>query len=308
MSCSIHGTGIFWIFLFWLGLASCQETEVDHEKVESLPDESGDVLFRVGSILIREVDLDHFLRDRYGNRKDNETRKEALNKLVVRAQVAQEALDTGLDGDPIIVSESHRLLGARLREIVLQPKLKSSLEVSEGRLRELYKSQMSRFQSPETRKVAVLWLDSGPDPDRIRRCEQRLKLARRYMFENRDILDQPEKGFSILGADYSEHSASRFRGGILGWLSETGNLDPWSNAVGEIAFEIEEKGEVSQIISRKEGVFLVRLMDLRPAVTRSFESVANSLKKEEQARLRMEVEEKFYGDLRSRHPVFWNRR
>ena len=40
----------------------------------------------------------------------------------------------------------------------------------------------------------------------------------------------------MLGADYSEHSASRFRGGLVGWMAREGNLDSWSKAVAAIAF------------------------------------------------------------------------
>jgi len=298
------GAGIpysFVVLIMLIGLNSCNEPAETTPVAERQPGE----LFRVGSVVIHQADLTHHLQQHYAARSDDETRKAALQDLVRRAQFAQEAIDAGLASDPVLNAEVHRLLELRLRENRLYPQLQQDPEVSEGQLREIYASQASRFQSPETRQVAVLWLDSGPDPQKIRRCEKRLSEARLFALENKAIADHPEKGFSVLGADYSEHSASRFRGGMVGWLSREGTLDPWSKALAEIAFKIEEKGEISPVISRREGVFLVRLVDLKPAVKRPFEAVAPSLLKKEQARLRKELEQEFEAAILSQQPVEW---
>ncbi len=291
----------FVVLVILLGVNSCQENAETDQALKKKPGE----LFRVGSVVIHEADLDHHLRQHYGGQSDDKTLQAGLDDLVRRAQFAQEAIDAGLATDPVINAELHRLLERRLRESRLYPRLKQDPEVSDRRLREIYASQAGRFQSPETRQVAVLWLDSGPSPEKIRRYENRLSEARLFALENRAIADHPEKGFSILGADYSEHSASRFRGGMVGWLSKEGSLDPWGKALAEIAFKIERKGEMSPVISRKEGVFLVRLVDLKPAVKRTFEAVATSLLKEERDRLRKELEQEFEDGILSQHPVEW---
>ena len=287
------------------GLNSCKDAGNSIEPSPPPPEQRTDELFRVGSIVIHETDLAHHLGEHYRGRIDEKTRQIALDDLVRRAQFAQEAIEAGLADDPVVNAEVNRLLEARLRESKLNPLLKQPPEVSEERLRELYQAQIKRFQSSETRQVAVLWLDSGPDPDKARRCGDRLDEARKFALENKDIADHPEKGFSVLGADYSEHSASRFRGGLVGWLGSQGNLDPWSKAVAAIAFTLGEKGEISEVTIRPEGVFLVRLVDLKPAVTRSFESVAATLKRNEQARLRQELKAGFEEEILSRHPVKW---
>jgi hypothetical protein len=255
--------------------------------------------------VIHETDLTHHLKEHHEGRADEKTRQKALDDLVRRAQFAHEAIEAGLADDPALNAEMNRLLEIRLRESRLNTLLRAAEEISEERLRELYQGQIDRFQSSETREVAVLWLDSGPDPDRVQRCRDRLGEARQFALENKDIAEHPEKGFSVLGADYSEHSASRFRGGLVGWMAREGNLDSWSKAVATIAFTLTEKGEISEVISRKEGVFLVRLLDYKPGVTRAFESVAASLKRAEQARLREGIKKKFEEDILSRQDVQW---
>ena len=280
------GTGVFYspIILCLLALlSSCKDSGSSIESSKSPLEQQTTELFRVGSIVIYEEDLTHHLEVHY----------------------AHGAIEAGLADDPVVNAEINRLLEARLRKNKLNPLLKEPPEVTEERLRELYQAQIKRFQSVETRQVAVLWLDSGPDPDKARRYKERLAQARKFALENRDIADHPEKGFSVLGADYSEHSASRFRGGLVGWMVREGNLDSWSKAVAAIAFTLTEKGEISEVTSRKEGVFLVRLMDYKPGVTRSFESVAASLKRAEQARLREAIKKKFEEDILSQQDVQW---
>ena len=287
------------------GLNSCRETESGTQVPAPPPEPPTGELFRVGSVVIDEKDLAHHLAEHHRGNSDEKTRQKALGELVRRAQFAHQAIENGLADDPVVNAEVYRLLEARLRESILNSRLMQIPEVSEARLRELYQAQIKRFQSPESRQVAVLWLNSGPDPDKAQLYGERLAKARSFALENKDIADYPAKGFSILGADYSEHSASRFRGGLVGWLGREGNLDPWSKAVAAIAFTLEEKGEISEVTIRDEGVFLVRLIDRKPAVTRSFESVAATLQRAEESRLRGEIEETFEKEILSRPKAEW---
>ena len=289
-----------------ISLSSCEDPATTGSPALPPEETATDELFRVGAVVIREPDLLYHLKDRYEGHNDEPTRKRALEDLVRRAQFANEALEAGLRKDPVVSAEVRRLLETRLRESRLKALIAQAPEVSEQRLRAIYQSQIENFQSPETRKVAVLWLDSGPDPERVRRYRDRLTEARTFAIENKDIADHPGKGFSILGADYSEHSASRFRGGIVGWLGREGSLDPWSKAVANIAFSLETPGDISEVTARAEGVFLVRLVERKPAVTRSFESVAPTLKRAQESRTRENIRKKFEEDIISRQDVQWN--
>jgi hypothetical protein len=194
-----------------------------------------------------------------------------------------------------------------LRERDLDSKIKEQMEIPEERLAEIYQSEIARFRVPDKRHVAVLWLDSGGEPDRAERYAEKMQDARAFMLRSRDLIDHPRKGFGVLGVDYSEHSASRHRGGIVGWLERDSGGDPWTKVVSEIAFAIGEPGGVSEVTVRPEGVFLVRLMEIRRAVTRSFQAVSAELEREERARRRKELETEFDRHIESKYPVEWIR-
>jgi hypothetical protein len=285
--------------LLFLAIASCGQGTKKETKV---PDEPG-VLLSVGSIFIYQKDLDQQLKENHGGRTDEETRRKALEELTLRAQHVQAALDADLDNDPAVRAEIARVLTNSYREKILAPQLReiAAQPIAESRLRELYQANESRFRSNEKRQVAVLWLNPNGDAERTEQYLAKLNSAREWVTTN-DLKDQPELGFSVLGVDHSEHQASRYKGGIVGWLESAGGMDPWTKAVAEIVFSLQQPGEVSQVISRPEGMFLVRYMDRKPATLRPFESVARELEQSEKQRLRQELEAGFQRTLDEKHP------
>ena len=168
----------------------------------------------------------------------------------------------------------------------------------------MYESAKSRYQSGEKRQVAVLWLNPKGNPERKAHYAAKLAGARKWILSQANLKGRPEEGFSVLAIDHSEHQSSRYKGGVLGWVEGgSGNMDPWTRAVAEIAFSLKEPGEVSEVITRSEGLFLVRYMAMQPAVLRPFESVSGELKRMEKKRLRDQVEEQYEQAIGEQYPV-----
>ena len=274
-------------------------------KDKTVAQEEG-ALFRVGSIVVTQADLNRELEEKHASPGDEAARKKALDELVTRAQFAQAALAANLDRDPVVRAQFARALASRLKEQTLVPRLKEmSAPIPEPRLRELYQAGIARFRSNEKRQIAVLWLNHNGDPARGKQYEEKLAAAREWFFTNGDLKDHPEQGFSALSVDHSEHAASRYKGGVVGWLEREGGMDAWSKAVAEIAFAVKEPGEVSPVTARPEGIFLVRYMALKPAVLRPFEAVADELDRAERQRMRAAAEAEFEADIKAKHPVQW---
>lgn len=285
-----------------IGLSSCGPKKAE-VAVETSP-QTDPALFKVGSITVSESDLTHHLKEQEAGRTDEATRKKALTELTGRAQLVQASLDANLDRDPVVRAEIARILVNRFKEQRLVPKLKSiSAPLPEARLRELYQANESRFRSNEKRQIAVLWLNGGKDQNRIQQYEQKLGAARDWYFKNSELDKHPEQGFSMLSVDYSEHHATRYQGGVVGWLERGGGMDSWTKAVAEIAFSLEKPGDVSAVVVRDEGVFLVRYMALSPALLRPFEAVSDELEKAEISRMRQQAETEFMQTLAEKYPV-----
>lgn len=263
------------------------------------------VLLTVGSVTVNQADLDYQIKEIHGGKTDDATRKKALGELAERAQLVQAALDENLLDDPMVRAEFARVLSSRIKEEKLLPRLKDSAaaEIPESRLRELYAANPSLYQSNEKRQVAVLWLDPGKNPERGKQYVEKLSAAREWFLGNEELKKHPDQGFSTLSVDYSEHQASRYNNGVVGWVEQSGGSDAWSKAVSEIVFSLSETGAVSEVLSRPEGVFLVRCMAVRPAFTRPFDSVKDELARSEKQRLRQTAEAEFQNAIDGKYPV-----
>ena len=287
-------------------LSACSPKPQEKVKPVAVVAETG-ALLSVGSITVDQADLDYQLKQSHGGRTDPETRREALGELADRARLAEAALDADLQQDPMVRAEFARVLANRLKEKELFPKLKAAAaeEIPEQRLRELYAAGESGFRSNEKREAAVLWLNPNKNPERAKQYVEKLTTAREWFSQNSDLKAHPEQGFSTLGVDYSEHQASRYKNGVVGWLESAGGLDAWTKAVAEILFSLPEPGAISEVVSRPEGVFLVRYMAARPAVMRTFESVSEELARSEQQRIRKAAESEFNKSIEEKYPVRW---
>jgi peptidyl-prolyl cis-trans isomerase C len=91
--------------------------------------------------------------------------------------------------------------------------------------------------------------------------EARMEEARRKALQ----LPPGTVGFGPLAIDYSDDDATRYRGGDLGWLDTDParyHIDPAALATG---FALEERGQISSVIRGKDALYLVRVIDRRPA-------------------------------------------
>jgi hypothetical protein len=294
---------IFTAFVL-LAASSCERTE----EVDSSVDGSsvkGEVLLRVGSETVTEADLQYFLTKKYGSNAMPGAQEEAFAILARRAQLTSAASAAGLRDDPVFRAEVARLLIKRHREQALDPDLKrlARTPIPEAELRERYEAEKPRFQSGEKREVAVLWLNPGNNPERRTSYLKKLETARLWLGENKDLQAHPERGFGNLSIDHSEHPASRHKGGGIGLLEEQGGIDSWTQTVAGIAFTIPEVGEVSEVITRPEGLFLVRFLSKRAAVLRPFEAVKSRLENEERASRRKAKEAEFEAEIFNNHPI-----
>lgn len=266
---------------------------------------SGAELLKVGELTVRASDLDWELNDRGISAQSEVIRSQELKRLGQRAQLAAAAIDAGLLQDSAIRVEVARLLASRYQELRWNPQFKAIAgPLPQEELRALYQANAARYQSPELRRAAVLWLNPGADERRREAYVGRLKEARQWYQGQAELKKNPAEGFSVLGVDYSEHQASRFKGGVLGWMArENAAGDAFTRAVAEIAFALKQEGEVSEVISRPEGVFMVRLVGIKAALQKPFEEVAAELERQALAERKAKLQEQLSRELTSQYPL-----
>ena len=89
-----------------------------------------------------------------------------------------------------------------------------------------------------------------------------------------------DKSFGKIAIDNSEHRTSRFKGGDLGWTEVIPSTDSWMSVVLNLAKGLRLPGDLSDVSSSDEGLFLVRLMDRREESVRPLEDVRALIEQE----------------------------
>lgn len=138
-------------------------------------------------------------------------------------------------------------------------------------LKDRYEKEKNRFVTAEQREASHILIKvagkGGPD-------EQKAALAKAEDVE-KQLKDG--KDFATLARQYSDDLGSKNQGGELGWLDKGITEEAFESALFGLA-----KGEVSKPVLGSEGYHIIKLVDLRPGKTRSFEEVRTELLKEYQ--------------------------
>jgi hypothetical protein len=284
-------------------VTACNQKQQGSTNKADLADDAS--LVTVGALSIRQSDLAHYIKEHHENRFDPTTQKKALAELVQLTQFAQAAKDDHLENDAAVRVETLRVLANRYKEKKLRESLKeiNADKITRERLKEIYDQNASRYISPEKREVAVLWLDHKGDDERKEKYVEKLNSAKSWLLTQPDVINSPQKGFSIASIDHSEHVASRYKGGVIGWLEAAGGFDAFTKACAQIAFQLPTDGAVSDVIVRNEGVFLVRLIRRKNPLQINFDSIEKSLLEEEMQRLRRNAEHEFVQSIEKKYQV-----
>jgi parvulin-like peptidyl-prolyl isomerase len=221
-----------------------------------------------------------------------ESPESALADLAEQAALAGQAERLGLTEAADYRAAERSLKIAFLRERKLQPKV-AAIRISDEEIEAAYADlRDDRFLSPARYEVAALWLNHRGRDDLKTAYQQRLQAVRDTVLNEEISL---ESGFGAIALSASEHRASRFQGGVLGWLDAVHYPDP-IHAEAVAAAERLEAGAVSEVMTRAEGVFLVRLLRKEAAAYRSLEEVRGLLESELRASRRAEMETSLAAD------------
>jgi hypothetical protein len=272
-------------------LTGCKSRESARTRVPPPP-----ILAEVDGAAVTEAQF-RLWWDRHPPASDQpQTRAGVLDDLIHRQALLQRARAAGLHEDPQVRESINSLLVARLEELELQPAL-AALEVSEQEARALYEAeQHERFTRPAARRAALLWFETRGQAPLARRYQPRLAQVRSILTAD-PAASPASEGFGPLAIANSEHRATRFQGGDLGWLDSLNESDPVRAAAAEIADSLTTPGQLSEVIVRDEGVFLVRLLESREARTKPFAEVRPQIEQRLLAQRRRDLREQFHARM-----------
>jgi peptidyl-prolyl cis-trans isomerase D len=151
-----------------------------------------------------------------------------------------------------------------------------TIEVTETEVEDYYHSNIANYSQAEQRRVSHILFESGDDAE-VAKAKAEAALVR---------LNAGEE-FAVLANELSDDTYSGENGGDLDFLEKGTMEEAFDNA----AFSLANEGDVTQVVETSFGFHLIKLTDIKVAVTQPL----TELKTELQEKISTEkAQDKFY--------------
>lgn len=259
------------------GITGHQLGERSAPLAESAPSENW--VARVGNRYITQSTFEDEMQRRSGVRQGHfqtmDQRQALLEELVFQRAMVNRAETLGLERDPAVQRSINQIVINRLLESELRPRQEHS-EIDPAAIEAYFAEHADEFTIPARRRVAMVQFDLGAGASTETRMNayERAQQAREQSLE----LDETMRDFGPIALEFSDHQASRYRGGVLGWVSE-GDVARYSHPapVLETANAMTGVGAVSGVIEGENALYLVRLVDYQPRRTRTLDELQDGI-------------------------------
>jgi len=209
----------------------------------------------VNGTVLTSQDLNTFTRALSASRGNHQLPpEEALNTLIDRELLFQDAIAKGLDKRPDVIHEINNQKQALLANVDINEVLHSQ-PITEQELRKVFEERvLPALKGNEFKARHILVKTEG---------------------EAKDIISQLDKGadFSTLAKSKSIDTGSAVKGGDLGWFSPNQMVPEFSQATATLA-----KGKYTEVpIKTQFGWHIILLDDSRPMTPPKFDDVKGQL-------------------------------
>lgn len=205
-----------------------------------------------------------------------EQQRALLDELIYRRALVLRAGASGLDQQPEVRRGMDQILVNQVLRSELRPRQEHS-DIAPEAIEAFYREHADEYTVPARRRVAMIQFRAGPTASDETR-EQVRGEAEQVRVSALD-LDENVRDFGLLARDHSGHQASRYRGGVLGWIGE-GNSERYNypEVVTRQALQMDETGAISEVVEDDDGFYLVRLVAYEPGRTRSLEELSDGIR------------------------------
>ncbi len=234
------------------------------------------VLAKVGFSEIRVDQFQQQMIRRGGALPETLDKNALLQEMIEQEALYVRAVNAGLDKDPELQRAWRNLVIGKLKERELAPRM-AQAEVTQSELESSYAADRDRHTRPAAVRLAVLYFKTDPvmKPEKIAELQRRMAEARQQALATGT---GGPPGFGALAITCSEDQATRYNGGVVGWIEQNRGHAWLGPAPVEAGFAIKNPGGLSDVIHDSKGVYLVKLLDRRESTVIPFAQVEAPLR------------------------------
>ena len=235
------------------GITSLFMSPLAAQAADSAQSDGDKPLVSVNGTVLTNKDLEDFMTAMSNSRNQPMPRDAALNTLIDRELLYQEALAKGIDKKPDVIRELNEQRRSLLANVAITEML-GTQPATDQELRKVYKERVLDQKVTEYKARHILVKTEG---------------------EAKDIIAQLDKGgdFSALAKAKSLDTGSGAKGGDLGWFSPTQMVPEFAQAT-----EALKKGTYTkQPVKSQFGWHVILLDDTRPVKPPTFDELKTRL-------------------------------
>ena len=259
------------------------------------------VLATVGTHEIRTEQFREQMVRRGGLRPEELNKEALLQEMIEQEALYVRALNAGINRDPELQRAWRNLLIGKFKERELSPRIEK-VEVTQTELAAAYDRERERYSRPAAVKVALLYLkvEAVMKPEKVAELQRRMNDARQKALA---VEATGATGFGALAITCSEDQATRYNGGVLGWLEKNRGHAWLGPGAVEAAFALAKPGDLSEVVTDSNGLYLLKLLDRRAPSVVPLAEVESSLRQRLLLEKRRKIEQTFGRECRESVPV-----
>lgn len=230
-----------------------------------------------------------------------EQKRALLDEMLLHAALVDAARNRGLDRQPDTRRSIEQLLTTQYLQATLRAE-QQQVAIDEKAVRAYYEEHAEDFAVPARRRVAMIRIGvpEGADEAAWKRAtgqaNEALAKARR--------LGSDVPHFGAVAREYSDDPSSRYRGGVIGWLTDGRAADyRFDRRLLDAAFALEQAGQFSPVIRGEDGVYVARLIERQERQARPFEQLRAGIEQRLAQQRYQEIERSFRDALLDSIPV-----
>jgi len=232
-------------------------------------------------------------RSRYAS---EEARKMLLDQIVKYSLLAQEARRLKIDEKPAVQKRAREIINNIIIQELTKQEVTDKVSVSDKDVQMHYKANREKYTVPEKIKAGLIFFEiSDNDGDGVR-AEKRKKAQ--------DTLARLKKGESIeaLAGKLSDDRRTKRRKGITGYFARGRRVNSYGQAFEDAAFALK-KGELSDIIAAKNGLYIIQLIDRKAEKVLSLDEVKSRITRSLKQKKQKTAYDAYIESLRKKYSV-----
>lgn len=287
--------GIWLAMAMALPFAAALAAEIPTPKAASAEVDSP--LARIAGQEISSDQLDQAWKKQHGSQPASDGQRQQINavflELIQFELMFAGATQSGYDRKPEVVQAIRRLIVDRYMADTLLPDL-AAITVENDEIAAYYQAHTDSFTQPPAIKGALIQISVSSTASTEKKAELQAR-AQSALLEAQQ-LTAAAASFGSVAVKYSDHQASRYRGGDIGWIN---NNSRWDAQLISAFRTLSAPGELSEVLETDTGFYLLKLMELKPSRVQPLTEVRDQIVHQLFRDKRKMVKDRFFARLGS---------